>query len=167
MRIPRRILLVTALLAMSAACMSEAVRAEASGRDSAIAAIDAAIQSLRHEPNQFHLQVNCIGVQATSNGGGTGLSVTAQGGGPGSQTTGMVVTTSGDQCVINQSAANEAVEQQAERAISLLTNIEEALQKPKVDEPTIISMLTEFGKTYVAPAVKSVIEVLIKRALHL
>jgi hypothetical protein len=134
----------------------------------AVAAIDATIQSLKEQPNQFTLSVTVTGVVANASApGSTGLSVQVQGGGIGSQTTGLSVTTSSGQVQIAQAAADEAMRKQSEQAIKLLTEIKSLLEKPKakVDKPTIMARLAEFGKTYVAPALKTVIETLVKAAL--
>jgi hypothetical protein len=171
MKVPRTILFLTAisvLMATSAtSAMSKGATAQAQGGAVAIAAIDAAIKSLTHEPNQFEIQVTCTGLQATSNGGGTGLNVTTQGGAAGSQTTGMVVSSNSTQCTTAQGIASDAVKQQADQAIKQLTEIKAALQAPKVDKPAMTFMLAEFEKTYVAPVVTSILVAIIKRALHL
>lgn len=135
--------------------------------DPAIIAIDAAIASLKQQPNQFTLNVMTVGAMGTASGGGTGIKVEVHGGGPGSQTTGLVAKADGSQVNIAQSTADAALKQEAERAIKLLTEIKAALQAPKVDTPTVTSKLTEFAKTYVAPALKSVIEALVKKKLGL
>jgi len=136
--------------------------------DPVIVAIDAAIASLRQQPNQFTLTVNVTGLAVTSSGAGTGMKVEVTGGGPGSQTTGLNVTaTNQQQMNIAQSTADQALKQQAEKAIALLTEMKSLLQAPKVNKSSIMSRLTEFGKTYVAPVLKSVIEALIKKKLGL
>lgn len=95
------------------------------------------------------------------------MNVEVTGGGPGSQTTGLNVTSMGGQMNIAQREADQALKQQAEKAISLLTEIKSLLQAPKVDKPTVMSRLADFGKTYVAPVLKSVVEALIKKKLGL
>lgn len=135
--------------------------------DPVIVAIDAAIDSLKQQPNQFTLNVTAIGAVGTASGGGTGIKVEAHGGGPGSQTIGMVAKADGTQVNIAYATADAALKQEAEKAVKLLTDIKTALQAPKVDKPTITSKLTEFAKTYVAPVLKSVIEALVKKKLGL
>jgi len=141
--------------------------AKAQPSDPVILAIDAAILSLRQQPNQFNLAVNVTGLHVTSTGPGTGMKVEVHGGGAGSQTTGLNVTTSGADLNIVQRDADQALKQQAEKAISLLSEIKSLLQAPKVDKQTITSRLTEFGKTYVAPALKAIVEALGKKKLGL
>lgn len=152
---------------LSAVLMAQA---PALPRDSAIVAIDAAIKSLRETPNQFSLAVNVTGV-SVSNSGGVGLQVTATGGGPGSTTTGMIVdsTAAGQQITIARQNADEALKQEADKAIRLLTEIKTLLQKPpaQVEKPKVASKLGELAKTYVAPVMLSIIEALIKARLGL
>jgi len=133
--------------------------------DPVIIAIDAAINSLKQQPNQFTLNVTAIGAVGTASGSGTGIKVEVHGGGPGSQTTGMVARADGTQVNIAYGTADAALKQEAEKAVKLLTDIKAALQASKVDKPTVTSKLTEFAKTYVAPVLKSVIEALVKKKL--
>jgi hypothetical protein len=135
--------------------------------DPAIVAIDAAIKSLKEQPNQFTLDVTVIGVSGTASGGGTGVSVVANGGGPGSQTTGLTATVDGTQVNIAQHTADTKLQQESQKAVKLLTDIKTALQAPKVDKPTVQAKLSEFLKTYVAPVLKSVIEALVMKRLGL
>lgn len=135
--------------------------------DPVIIAIDAAIDSLKQQPNQFTLNVTAVGAVGIASGGGTGINVETHGGGPGSQTTGMIARADGTQVNIAHAAADTALKQEAEKAVKLLTDIKTALQASKVDKPTVISKLTEFAKTYVAPVLKSVIEALVKKKLGL
>jgi hypothetical protein len=130
--------------------------------DSALVAIDAAIQSMKQEPNQFNVQLSCTvtGVHSSVSGGGTGINVTTTGGGVGSQTTGMHVSASDAQCDTAQSNAINALNEQA---IKQLSDIKALLQAPTVDKPTIMSKLSELGKEYIAPALRAVIEALIKK----
>ena len=53
----------------------------------------------------------------------------------------------------------------SEEAISLLSEIRSLLKEPKVDKPTVMSRLTDFANTYVAPVLKSVIGALVKKKL--
>lgn len=162
-----KILISLTLGMMLCICCLSTVNAAQQSMEPVIVAIDAAITSLRQQPNQFALTVNVTGLSVTSSGPGTGMKVEVTGGGQGSQTTGLNVTSTGGQMSIAQRDADQALKQQAEKAISLLTEIKSLLQAPKVDKPTVMSRLEDFGKTYVAPVLKSVIEVLIKKKLGL
>ena len=137
---------------------------QSSDVQTAVAAMDAAIVSLQQKPNQFSVQETCIGLQATSTGSGTGLSVNTIGGGAGSQTTGLRMQLSDAQCNI---VANNAVNQSSEQAIELLKEIKSALQVPKIDEPNLLSKLSTFAQLYIAPVLPAVLEAVIKKALHL
>jgi len=150
-------------------CIAGAGVGSACGKapDQVVVAIDAAIASLRQQPNQFNLTVSTTGLAVIESGGGTGMRVEVTGGGPGSQTTGLAVTATGAQLNIAQSMADQVLTQQAEQAISLLTELKSLLQARRVDKPSVMSRLAEFSKTYVAPVLKSVIEALIKKKLGL
>jgi len=95
-------------------------QATVSTSDPVVVAIDAAVKSLRETPNQFSLAVNITGVSVNSSGG-IGLLGTATGGGPGSTTTGLMVnsTASGQQVAIARQEANEALKQEADKAIRI------------------------------------------------
>jgi hypothetical protein len=158
------------ILFLAAICvfgMTVTANAQPLRGDPVIIAIDAAIDSLKQQPNQFALNVMAVGAMGTASGSGTGIKVEVHGGGPGSQTTGLVARADGTQVNIAHGVADAALKQEAEKAVKLLTDIKTALQAPKVDKPTVISKLTEFAKTYVAPVLKSVIEALVKKKLGL
>jgi hypothetical protein len=153
---------VSLLLALATApCAATAAEPDA---DPALVAIDAAIRSIRQEPNQFNVQLTCAGVQATANGGGTGLSVTVTGGGIGSQTTGMNVSMNDAQC---RAAGDNAVNALNEQTIKQLEAIKTLLGASAPDKSAIMSKVADLGKAYIAPALRAVIEVLIKRRLRL
>jgi hypothetical protein len=158
-----RVWRVCTVLVLAIASMNMAKAAQTNETDSIIVAIDAAIQSLKQQPNQ-NMRLICTGVQATANGGGTGLSVTANGGGFGSQTTGMIVSMDNAQCSVAADTARDAFSQQA---IQQLSDIKAMLQATTVDKPSIMSKLSELGKTYVAPALQAVIGALITKKLGL
>lgn len=156
------------LLLLSAVCLSAMITpVAAQQRDPTIVAIDAAIQSLKEQPNQFSLTVMAVGAVGISSGGGTGIRVEAHGGGPGSQTTGLVATASDAQINIVQTKADEKLKQEADKAVKLLSEIKTLIQTPKPDQSTISSKLSDLAKTYVAPVLTSVITALIKVRLRL
>lgn len=164
MKAMRTVVLVGALCVCG---MGPLIARQQPGGDAVILAIDAAIQSLSQQPNQFRLNVTVVGAIGTASGGGTGIHVEAHGGAPGSQTTGLVASASSAQVEIAQSTADAALRQEAEKAVGLLTEIKSLLQAKKVDKPAVTSRLGEFAKTYVAPVLKSVIEALVKKKLGL
>jgi len=135
--------------------------------DPVIVAIDAAIESLKREPNQFNLSVTSVGVMGSASGGGIGIQSSPQGGGPGSTTIGVQGTANTGNIQITQAAANEQLIKEAERAIRLLQEIRDALSTQKIDAPSVKSRLQEFAGTYAAPALKAVIEALVKKKLGL
>jgi hypothetical protein len=144
-----------------------AVAAPPDENDPAIVAIDAAIQSLKQQPNQ-NMQLRCTGMSVNTtvngNGSGTGISITATGGGMGSTTTGMIVSMSGAQCSTAASAASSALSQQA---VERLSDLKTSLEAPTVNQTTIMSRLAELGKTYLAPVSQTIIEALIKKKFGL
>jgi hypothetical protein len=135
--------------------------------DSTVIALDAAIESLKKEPNQFNLTVTTVGVMATASNGGTGLSVQANGGGPGSTTVGLIASPSGGNIQLTQATADDQLKREAEKAVQLLQEIRGLLTQKKIDKPTIKSKLEAFSQTYVAPVLKSIIEALLKKRLGL
>jgi hypothetical protein len=73
------------------------------------------------------------------------------------------------QVAIARQVANDAIKQQADKAVQLLTEIKTLIQKPpaQVDKPQVTSKLGELSKTFIAPVVVSVISALIKSGLGL
>jgi hypothetical protein len=130
-------------------------------REPAIVAIDAAIKSLRETPNQFVQTGNMTGVSSTGCDAGTGIQVSLTGGGPGS--------TSPQQLALARQGSNDAIKQQADKAVQILTEIKTLIQKPaaQVDKAQVTSKLGELSRTYIAPVVVSVITALIKSGLGL
>ena len=99
--------------------------------DEAAAVIEAMANSLRTNPNQFHVNLSIVGTRATSHGGGIGLSVTATGGGPGSHTVGFQSSASMGSAEI--SLANGAMQAEIVAIVSKLDEIVTELRKPKPD----------------------------------
>jgi hypothetical protein len=141
--------------------------AQRDSSDPVLIALDAAIQSLKEKPNQFSLTVTSIGTMAVANGGGVGMSVVTTGGGAGSQTIGVNSRVDGSSIQISEATADAQLTSQAKAAVALLQEIRDSLQVKKPDVESISSRLSEFGKTYVAPALKAVIEALVKKRLGL
>lgn len=156
-----RIRLIAALFLVS---ILVAGRSYAAGDgDPAVAAIDAAIASLKKEPNQFNLTVMNVGVMGSGSGGGVGINANPQGGGPGSTTIGVQGTANGGNVTIAKAAADEQLKAEAAKAVRLLEEIRGELVKKKPDAPTVKSRFAEFAKTYVPDVVKAVIGALLKR----
>lgn len=131
--------------------------------DPAIIAIDAAIQSIQQQPNQFDVQLTCTGVQASASGGGTGLSVNVTGGGLGSQTTGMNVTMDSAAC---QAAASNSVNALNQNTLKQLADLKTSLEAPTPDKSTILSQISDLGKSYIAPALVAAIKALVESKFH-
>ncbi len=155
-----------AMVAVSISIMDRPALAS-SKYEAATSALDAAIQSLKAQPNQFNVQISCQGLQAISNGGAPAINNNVVGGGLGSQTTGITVTTSSAQCQVATGNATAAVQEQGEQAVKLLTELKSALEAKKVDNESIIGMLADLGQTYISPALKKVIETVVKKVLRL
>ena len=141
--------------------------AQSRSTDPVIAALDAAIQSLKEQPSQFHLSVTAIGAMGVASGSGTGIRVEARGGQAGSQTTGLVASASSGDITIAQARATERLKEEADKAIKLLSEIKVLAQAPKPDQPTLTSKLSELAKTYVAPVLTAVVTALIKAKFRL
>lgn len=143
---------------------------QTSDKELAITVIDALIQSLKDHPNQS-FEVKVIGQQNSVIGGGSGTQIakqiTVQGGAPGSHTTGEVINMNNGNIEIAQSQANEVMIKKAEEATTILKEMKNILQQKKVDKPSLLSSLKKFGATYVPPAIKVVIESLIKKIFKL
>ena len=137
------------------------------GGDAVIAAIDAAVESLKKEPNQFTLNVINVGVMGTGSNGGTGINANAQGGGVGSTTIGVQGIANGGNIQITKAAADERMILEAQKATRVLQDIRSMLVKKKINKPEVKSKLAEFSATYVAPVLKETIAALIKKWLHL
>lgn len=137
----------------------------ASGEDSGLSVIDALIQSLSDRPNQFHLAVTATGMSVTHSGsGGTGVHIEVQGGGTG-PTTGLAITMDTASITVAEQTATEALIQQAQQAISILRAIRSELAKPEPKPASLMDKLSELGKTYIAPAIKAVLEAIVKSKL--
>jgi len=95
--------------------------------EEAVSIIEEMIQSLKNNPNQFHINLNVTGQQITSQGG-TGLIITATGGGPGSTTIGEIVSASGGDVRISQERGRQAIDAQFNALLQTLDKIVEQLQ---------------------------------------
>lgn len=163
--LPRTILFIAALAAGSG--IFEGMAFASPKNTTAVAVLEAAIKSLKDKPNQFNLQVTCQGMQVTASGGSTGMNMTVIGGAPGSQTMGMKVTMDNAQCNVAGSKVDAAMKEQGEKAIELLTKIKSAIEANKSDKTEVSGLLSELGSTFIVPALQSVIEAVVKKALHL
>ena len=76
----------------------------------------------------------------------------------------MIVSMNGAQCT---AALNNAISGLNQQAIQQLAEIKELLQASTPDKTSIMSKVSELGKTYVMPALQAVLEALIKKKLHL
>ena len=131
-------------------------------------ALQAAIDSLNRNPNQFSLSFTCIGANVSSSGG-TGVSVTVQGGEAGSTTTGMIASAD---CSVGVAQTDAALRQEAEKAAKLLGEIKTLLQNQTaanraVTQQSVLSRLADFALTKIAPAVISVLDALVRKRLGL
>src|SRR5262249_44830516 len=109
----------------------------------AIAAIDAMTESLTKTPNQFTLNVTCVGVHAQSHGG-TGLNIENKGNG-----VGMIASANCDQAKIEtiKGEADAAIRKESEKAIAMLTDLKGLLQAPKIDKPKVRTWWDTFKDT--------------------
>ena len=70
--------------------------------------VQAISDSLRSDPEQFHISIKVVGQQITSHGG-TGLKITATGAGPESTTVGQIVSMDGTHIEISPDKAHQAM----------------------------------------------------------
>ena len=137
----------------------------ATGDDSGLDVLDALIQSLSDRPNQFHLDVTATGMSVSQSGaGGIGVNIEVQGGGTG-PTTGLAITMDTASINVAEQTATEALVQQAQQAVSILRAIRSELAKPEPKPTSLMDQLRDLGKTYVAPAIKAVVEAIVKSKL--
>lgn len=162
--------MVVSFIALGLSVGALAMAQTVATHDPAVAAIDAAIKSLREMPNQYMLSISTSGV-TVNNSGGTGIKIDVQGGGPGSTTIGMRIDNSvtQQQTAVAYKTADEAVKKESERAIGILTEIKTLIQKQpaQIDKPAVSSKLVELGKTFLVPVVVSVIQAIVKTRLGL
>jgi hypothetical protein len=128
-----------------------------------IAVLDAAIQSLKEKPHQFHVTAMAVGMMGTATAPGTtGIRCEATGGGAGSTTTGCVsiVDTNTNVQLVERADARLKVE--SEKAIKLLSEIKTLVQAPKPDQPGIMTRLTDLANTYVPKIISEIITAAIK-----
>ena len=126
-----------------------------------LSVIDEAIDSLSQQPNQFALSINITGTTAMAQGGGTGLSVTAVGGGPGSSTIGFQSSIDGAQIQAAQSAVNNHLISEADKAIQILRDLKTSLSSKNPEGDKVSSLLSNLKESYLPPIVTSIIVKLI------
>ena len=119
--------------------------------------IEAIAGSIRENPSQFHFEISVIGTQATSIGGGTGLSVQARGSGPGSTTIGYQSTISGANIQIAHKAANDAIRQEMSALVQALNNLASELRSSSPDKKRISVILDSLKQSWIPNVVTSVV----------
>jgi len=156
------LLLIAAILAESAVRSDQTKEAKMESIHKAlVSGIDEAILSLSKQPNQFTLNVSTVGTQV-SNSGGTGIDIRVAGGGPGSNTIGMQSAANAGNIQMSLAAADDRIRGDADKTISLLTDLKNQLESQKPEESTIKSLLGKLHDTYLAPVVTAIISKLIE-----
>ena len=119
--------------------------------------IEVIVQSIQRNPSQFQFEVNVIGTQAISRGGGIGLSVHATGGGPGSNTIGFQSTINGSNIRIAQKAADDKIKGEMSNALQNLNGIMIELRSQKPNKGNIIGFLESLKQSWVPNLITSII----------
>ncbi len=105
-------------------------------------------ESLKSNPDQFHININVTGQQITSHGG-TGLKITATGGGPKSTTVGQIVSMGGAKIEILRGKAIQAMTEQINALINSLDEISEELRSSSPDKSKIQNLIDSLKGTWV------------------
>lgn len=133
--------------------------------EEAVNIIEEMIQSLKNNPNQFHIIVKATGQQITSHGG-IGLSITATGGGPGSTTIGQKVSVSGADVRILQESGGQAMNAQFNALLQTLHKIAEQLQSSSLNKGVISKLYNSLKNTWVPDIIVSIVGLLLKRVIE-
>ena len=134
--------------------------------EEAVSIIEEMIQSLKNNPNQFHINVNVTGQKITSHGG-TGLSITATGGGPGSTTIGEIVSARGGDVRISQERGKQAKDAQFNALLQTLDKIARQLQSLSPDKNVISKLYDSLKNNWVPDIIVSIIGSILKITIGL
>jgi hypothetical protein len=126
--------------------------------------IQAISESLKSDPDQFHITLRVIGQQITSHGG-TGLSITATGGGPKSTTVGQVVSMDGTNIEIAKGKADQAMAEQINALIHSLETISNELSSSEPDRAKIKQIFDSLKDTWVPGIIIGVLSNILSAAL--
>ncbi len=132
----------------------------------AVTILESLTQSLKDNPSQFHITVNVAGQRITSHGG-TGLSITATGGGRGSTTIGQVVSLDGSHIEISQKRGKQAMDEQFNALLEILTQIVDQLKAPSPDKGAISRLYESLKNTWVPGVIVSVVSSVLTHAIGL
>jgi len=121
-------------------------------------------ESLKSNPDQFHININVTGQQITSHGG-TGLEITATGGGPKSTTVGQIVSMDGAQIEILRGKANQAMTEQITALINSLDEISKELRSSRLDKSRIQHLIDSLRGTWVPGVIIGVLSNILSSAI--
>ena len=121
-------------------------------------------ESLKSNPDQFHIKINVTGQQITSHGG-TGLKITATGGGPKSTTVGQIVSMGGAQIEILRDKADQAMTKQITALINSLDVISEELRSSSPDKSKIQHLIDPLKGTWVPGVIICVLSNILSSAI--
>ena len=121
-------------------------------------------ESLKSNPDQFHINITVTGQQITSHGG-TGLKINATGGGPKSTTVGQIVSMDGAQIEILRGKANQAMTEQVTALINSLDVISEELRSSSPDKSIIQHRIDSLRGTWVPGVISGVLSNILSSAI--
>ena len=123
--------------------------------------------SLKHHPDQFHLQVSGVGAIGIARGGGTGISSTAIGGGPGSTAIGLQATVRGGEGGIQvvRGRADERTRQLVLELAQELISIARELRLSSPDVGRIRRIFDSLMNTWVPGVITSMLANVLTMAL--
>lgn len=134
--------------------------------EEAVSIIEEIIQSLKNNPNQFHISVMTTGQKVTSCGG-TGLKITATGGDSGSTTIGQKVSLNGSEIQISQDRSKQAIDVQFNALLQTLHEINEQLQTLAPDKNVISKLYDSLKNNWVPGIIISVVHSVLKNTIGL
>jgi len=118
--------------------------------------IRAVAESLRNNPDQFHININVTGQKITSHGG-TGLSIAVVGGGPASSTIGQTVTVGGADVEVARARGEQAFDEQYSELLDVLEQIAAELEGGSPDTGMLGRLHNSLLGTWVPGVVTSVV----------
>ena len=121
-------------------------------------------ESLKSNPDQFHINITVTGQQITSHGG-TGLKIDATGGGPKSTTVGQIVSMDGAQIEILRGKANQAMTEKITALINSLDVISEEFRSSSPDKSIIQHRIDSLRGTWVPGVISGVLSNILSSAI--
>ena len=119
--------------------------------------LDVMARSLAENPGQFHFTINITGTQATSIGGGTGLSVQAMGGEPGSTTIGYQSSLNQPNVEISHATADAAIREQIGALVDALNGLASELRSTTPNRNRMREIMKVMEQSWVPNVITAVV----------